>query len=96
MAEIKLLPRADRDLHHALLDHDRHARETGDRFIERVAGTLEQLEDWPESGRLLPALSLRKLRIRHTNFAFLYDYRDGVVRIARVVDLRSDPKSWEL
>jgi len=94
VAKVKFAAQSERELHHALLERDAESAQIADRFLSEIDEALEQLELWPESGRPLDHMPLRKLRIGRSQYALLYDILDTTVRVIRVVHLRSDPESW--
>lgn len=61
------------------------APEVGERLLREIIAHVEQLADFPESGRVVPEFKLVQLReIIHPPFRIVYRFDQDRVRIVRV------------
>jgi toxin ParE1/3/4 len=59
--------------------------EVGERLLREVIAHVEQLADFPESGRVVPEFELAELReVIHPPFRIVYRLDDDRVRVVRV------------
>jgi toxin ParE1/3/4 len=59
--------------------------DVGERLLREVIAHVEQLADFPESGRMVPEFELAELReIIHPPFRIVYRLDDERVRVVRV------------
>lgn len=64
---------------------DQQVPDVGERLIEEVVSRVEQLADYPESGRIVPEFGVAHLReIIHPPFRIVYRLDKTRVRIVRV------------
>jgi plasmid stabilization system protein ParE len=63
----------------------RQAPEVGERLLREIIAHVEQLADFPESGRVVPEFKLVQFReIIHPPFRIVYRFDQDRVRIVRV------------
>jgi plasmid stabilization system protein ParE len=63
----------------------KQARDVGERLLREIITHVEQLADFPESGRTVPEFGLVQLReIIHPPFRIVYRLAEGRIRIVRV------------
>ena len=61
------------------------APEVGERLLREIVAHVEQLADFPESGRMVPEFGLVQLReLIHPPFRIVYRLGENRVRIVRV------------
>ena len=61
------------------------APEVGERLLREIVAHVEQLADFPESGRIVPEFGLVQLReIIHPPFRIVYRVGEDRVRVVRV------------
>ena len=61
------------------------APEVGERLLREIVAHVEQLVDFPESGRMVPEFGLVQLReIIHPPFRIVYRFDQDRVRVVRV------------
>jgi plasmid stabilization system protein ParE len=61
------------------------AREVGERLLREIVAHVEQVADFPKSGRMVPEFGLVQLReIIHPPFRIVYRLAEDQVRIVRV------------
>ncbi|MEM1354056.1 MAG: type II toxin-antitoxin system RelE/ParE family toxin [Planctomycetota bacterium] len=94
MHEIQFSDRALKDLTKAFEHYRSASPRIADRFELALAEAISCLSAWPDSGRLIEQLAIRKMRLSRFPFALLYEATLNTVNVLRVIDLRSDPKRW--
>ena len=63
----------------------RQVPEVGERLLREIVAHVEQLADFPESGRIVPEFELVQLReIIHPPFRIVYRLAEERIRIVRV------------
>jgi plasmid stabilization system protein ParE len=63
----------------------KQARDVGERLLREIITHVEQLADFPESGRTVPEFGLVQLReIIHPPFRIVYRLAEGRIRVVRV------------
>jgi toxin ParE1/3/4 len=61
------------------------ASEVGERLLREIVAHVEQLADFPESGRVVPEFGLVQLReIIHPPFRIVYRFDQDRVRVVRI------------
>jgi len=61
------------------------APEVGERLLREIVAHVEQLADFPESGRVVPEFGLVQLReVIHPPFRIVYRFDQNRVRVVRV------------
>ena len=61
------------------------AHEVGERLLREIVSRVEQLADFPKSGRMVPEFGLVQLReIIHPPFRIVYRLTEDRVRVVRV------------
>jgi plasmid stabilization system protein ParE len=94
MPSVEFSHRATEQLAVFVQHYDAHSTQVTDRLLQTRAEKSAQLEDWPETGRMLADERKRKLRLDHFPIAPVYEQKGDRVEILRIIDLRSNPANW--
>ena len=90
MAEIQISAKAENDLKKIRKWYEIQEPGLGEKFINHVELTLQNISDFPEIGKIY-FKSIRKLIIRKFPFIFYYRYEKTTIRIIACYHSKRDP-----
>ncbi len=85
---------AEADLADARSWYEQRENGLGDKFLERVEESLEQIDRLPESHRIVYR-SIRRAQVRRFPFLVYYSIVAGGVVVLGIVHSHRDPKVWQ-
>ena len=91
--QVSLSAEADADIATIYNWYENAQTGLGHKFIESVDGALEQIAQFPESGRLVRG-EIRRILTRRFPYGLLYIVGDGEVVVLGCFHLRRDPSVW--
>ena len=76
----------------------RDSAEAAEKWIDDIFASVERLEMFPESGRMVPELNRRDVReVLHKRYRVIYKIKENRIEILTVRHMRQllDPDEWE-